>query len=140
MTNVNIETIVFNGSEVRASVLPEYSRYLVLEIGVVLYKDSGKICPDFHGKNGYRKIKIYPDGSKTRKAFWMNRLIWEAFYGCIPAGMQIDHIDGDRVNNTLVNLRPVTPKQNSLFKNQRDSNYLFNQKATARRKKGGQNG
>ena len=132
---MTIGTIIFNGNEVRAATLPEYSRYLMLEIGVVLYKTSRKICPDFHGKKGYRKIKIYPDGSKIRKAFWMNRLIWEAFYGCIPTGMQIDHIDGDRTNNSLVNLRPVTPKQNCLFKRQRDSNYLFNQKSPAQRKR-----
>jgi hypothetical protein len=132
---MQIETVIFNGNSVRATILPGYSRYLILEVGEVIYKKTGKICPHFHGKQGYRKIKIYRDGSKERDRFWMNRLVWQAFYGLVPAGMQIDHIDGDRTNNSLVNLRPVTPKQNALFKKQRDSNYLFNHKTPKQKKK-----
>jgi hypothetical protein len=135
MSNPNIKTVIFNGETVRAASMPGFKRYLILELGIILYSETSKICPDYHGNNGYRKIKIYPDGRKERKAFWLNRLVWQAFYGEIPEGMQIDHIDGDRLNNALVNLRPVTPKQNCLFKKQRDSNYLFNEKNPQRKKK-----
>jgi hypothetical protein len=33
------------------------------------------------------------------------RRIWEAAYGPVPEGMTIDHIDGNRHNNSLSNLR-----------------------------------
>lgn len=37
----------------------------------------------------------------------VHRLIWELHNGEIPAGRQVDHIDGDRGNNRLENLRLV---------------------------------
>jgi len=114
----------------RAVVLKGFSRYEVLENGLVRYKDTGKICPDYDdGKNGYRKIKIYPDGSKKRKSFWVNRLVYEAFNGTIPPKMEIDHVDGDRTNNNIENLIAVTHKQNLILRKQRESLYLFNRAA-----------
>jgi hypothetical protein len=43
----------------------------------------------------------------------VHRIIWVIHYGTIPEGYQIDHIDGDRANNRLTNLRLSTPSQNS---------------------------
>ena len=42
----------------------------------------------------------------------MHRIIWAYHYGAIPSNLQIDHIDGDRVNNTIGNLRLATHSQN----------------------------
>jgi hypothetical protein len=55
---------------------------------------------------GYCSIKL---GGKKRK---LHRLIWEAFVGLIPAGYQIDHVDGCKANNDISNLRLVTAKGN----------------------------
>jgi len=41
-----------------------------------------------------------------------HRVIWELFNGSIPDGMQVDHIDGDRSNNRIENLRVATIEQN----------------------------
>ena len=118
----------------RIAVLAGFSRYEILETGVVRYRDTGKICPDYDdGKNGYRKIKLYQDGCKERKSFWVSRLVWEAFNGPIPPKIEIDHMDSNRVNNTLGNLIPVTHRQNSILKMQRDSNFLFNRPAPKRK-------
>ena len=130
MNNSLIENVIFNGHEIRMAVLSGFNRYGILEIGIVVYRNTMKMVPDYDdGKNGYRKIKIYPDGSKKRKSFWLHRLVWQAFYGPILSGKQIDHIDGIRTNNSLVNLRPVTARENARFKKQRDSNDLFNRPA-----------
>ena len=111
----------------RIAVLPGYNRYEILDTGVVRYRETGKICPNYgDGKDGYRKIKIYPDASKRRKSFWVSRLVYEAFHGPIPPKMQIDHLDGNRINNCLENLMLVTARQNQVLKKQRDSRYLFN--------------
>jgi len=116
-------------NEVTWTVLKGFSRYEVSSTGLVRYKDTGKICPDYDdGKNGYRKIKIYPDGSKKRRSFWVNRLVYEAFNGAIPPKMEIDHLDGFRANNNIENLMAVTHKQNLILRKQRDSN-LFNRAA-----------
>ena len=105
----------------KKAILDGFSRYEIFENGIVRYRDTGKICPHYDdGRSGYRKIKIYPNGSKKRKSFWMSRLVWEAFNGKIKPGIQIDHMDGERTNNHLCNLIAVTPKQNCLLKKQRE--------------------
>jgi hypothetical protein len=55
---------------------------------------------------GYREIAI---SSRLYKA---HRLAWIYMTGEWPTD-QIDHIDGDRLNNRLVNLRPATREQNA---------------------------
>ena len=120
----------------RVAVLPGYSRYEVLETGVARYRESVKIYPDYDdGKDGYRKIKLYQDGLKKRKSFWVSRLVYKAFNGPIPPNMQIDHFDGHRVNNNRENLMLVMPKQNAVLKKQGDSRYLFNRKGKKKEKK-----
>lgn len=41
-----------------------------------------------------------------------HRLVWEAFNGEIPSGMEIDHINTNKQDNSLSNLRLVTHKDN----------------------------
>lgn len=59
------------------------------------------------------------DGRKL----YVHRVVWELAYGPIPDGMCIDHIDGDRSNNRLSNLRLVT-----LSVNQRNAKIPSNNK------------
>lgn len=59
----------------------------------------------------YEGIDLYRDGK--RKRFYIHRLVWEAFNCPIPDGYEIDHINGIRDDNRLVNLRVVTSKENS---------------------------
>ena len=42
----------------------------------------------------------------------IHQLVYENFVGEIPDGYEIDHIDGDKTNNTVYNLRLVTHKEN----------------------------
>ena len=51
------------------------------------------------------------------KLYLVHRVIWEIFYGKIPDGLVIDHIDGNSANNSIQNLRLVESKYNS--RNQR---------------------
>lgn len=55
---------------------------------------------------------VLRDASKGKCAKYAHQLVMEAFVGPRPAGMEINHIDGDPSNNRVENLEYVTRKQN----------------------------
>lgn len=55
---------------------------------------------------GYREVQI---AGRTHKC---HRLIWMMTYGNFPSTTDIDHINGDRADNRLTNLRLASRKQN----------------------------
>lgn len=55
------------------------------------------------------KVSSSPSKFKTVR---VHRIVAENFLGKIGKGMEIDHIDGNRNNNKLSNLRIVTHKEN----------------------------
>lgn len=62
--------------------------------------------------NGYLVVKLYYPKDDCYRKFYLHRLVYMAFYGEIAEKMEVDHIDGDRHNCVLSNLRLVTHKQN----------------------------
>jgi hypothetical protein len=58
-------------------------------------------------KAGYLKVKI-----EGRYVKW-HRIVWEHFFGPIPRGLEIDHINNIRDDNRLENLQLLSHKENS---------------------------
>lgn len=56
------------------------------------------------------------------KTHMVHRVIWEMHNGPIPDGHQIDHIDHDRTNNLLSNLRAVCVTTNNRNSSKRADN------------------
>lgn len=56
---------------------------------------------------------VRPNGYRYYNNRLVHRMVWEHFYGAVPDGYFVDHVDGDVTNNTLDNLRLVTPHQSS---------------------------
>lgn len=59
---------------------------------------------------GYHSVSLRHNDQATHHS--VHRLVMLAFVGLCPPGMQVNHIDGNKLNNNLSNLEYVTPGQN----------------------------
>ena len=60
---------------------------------------------------GYLRVSLCKNG--CIKQFFIHRLVWEAFNGKIPEGMQVNHINEIKIDNRLSNLNLMTAKMNT---------------------------
>ena len=83
--------------------------------GNVIRKKAGDVAGCKRGKTGYEIIGI--DG----KLYLAHRLAWQHVFGVKPS-RQVDHINGDRSDNSLDNLRLASQsQQNGNQKRRRDN-------------------
>lgn len=72
---------------------------------------AGDYADTSRNSDGYRQVCVTVGGrSYMTKA---HRVAWILAHGSIPAGLQIDHINGNRDDNRLCNLRLVTRQENN---------------------------
>lgn len=74
-------------------------------------KGSEHIISTTKTRDGYERVRLFSN-RKTKYAR-INRLVWEAFVGPIPEGIQINHIDENKSNNNLLNLNLMSPMENT---------------------------
>ena len=100
------------------SLIDEFSknRQLILKKRITSKKQKNRL---------YNRQIINLYKNNKMKTFYVHKLVWQAFNGKIPNGMQVDHIDNNPQNNRLQNLQLLTPSQNSL-KRYIDNPYLKN--------------
>lgn len=60
---------------------------------------------------GYQSVHLSEKPHRVC-TLYVHRLVVEAFVGPIPAGFDVDHLDYDRSNNRLANLRVVPHSEN----------------------------
>lgn len=90
--------------------IPQNQNYGVDEKGVPYSIRTGKQLNGSVNSTGY--LQLFTFNNSKPKAYLVHRLVWNAFVGEIPEGFELDHIDRNRTNNALSNLRLVTRQQN----------------------------
>lgn len=69
-----------------------------------------------HNTNGYRTVSIPKVGDTVYQHVLVHRLVLESFVGPCPTGHEGAHLNGDRVDNRLVNLQWCTHEENERHK------------------------
>ena len=103
--------------------LPQYPHYLIYRDGRVFREEYTRVylgkkillpmkeLKQHVGKNGYPALCVRDTNDKVRKVY-LHRLLWTAFKGDIPKGMEVSHINSERLDCRLENLCLETHQEN----------------------------
>lgn len=84
-------------------------RYEASNTGLIRHKDRKiPLKPSTCNKGMYCTVSI------SRKTIRVHKLVALTFLGPCPDGFEVNHIDGDKTNNSIENLEYVTSRQNQL--------------------------
>lgn len=89
-------------------VFPGDPRYEVSTLGEIRNRRTGRIRKPVPIKNGYMTVMF----SSPRILRYLHRIVLETFRGACPEGREASHLNGDRKDNRLYNLRWETREQN----------------------------
>lgn len=88
-----------------------FENYTISEKGDVFSLITNKQLVQRVGKQGYAYVNLYKDGKKTTKK--IHKLVAEAFIKNPNNYSQVNHIDGNKLNNRVNNLEWCSPSYNT---------------------------
>ena len=91
--------------------IDEYENYEISDHGNVKNITTNKILKPSIDSNGYYKLSLYKNKIKTTSK--IHRLVAHAFLDNHDDKLCVDHIDRDKLNNHISNLRYATNSENS---------------------------
>lgn len=91
--------------------IKNYPGYFIDEEGEVFSTKSNKVLSTHIDSWGYRFVTLHSCGKG--KCIKIHKLVAETFIGDRPEGLQINHRDGNKLNNNVNNLEYCTPSQNT---------------------------
>jgi len=91
----------------------DFNKYFSYKDGEIFWKDTcpailwrGKKAGCFEQSNGYMMVAL------KKKKYLVHRVIWQMHNGHLESKHWLDHINRDRLDNRLENLRRATAGQN----------------------------
>lgn len=110
----------------------EFAEYKVSNKGNVYSIKRKMLMKQRKDKDGYLCLTLYHNNKYYYKL--THRLVWETFYGKIPEGYEINHIDENPENANLDNLELVSHRSNINYGNHNNklSKSLINNKNTSK--------
>jgi len=89
-----------------------YDNYVIFEDGMVINMDRGNILKaSISNSGGYNRIGLHKDGKE--KKIYIHRLLVQTFIDNPENKPCIDHINHNRLDNRLDNLRWATSQENT---------------------------
>jgi hypothetical protein len=87
---------------------PKYKGVYASKSGKVIGVFGGVLTP-YENSKGYHRVKV------QGKDIFVHKFVWEAYKGLVDSsdGLTINHIDGNKANNSLSNLRRVSMSENA---------------------------
>lgn len=91
-------------------VITGFNNYSVTKEGDVYNNKTNRKLKSSCSPKGYSFIELCRPNEHKIKT--IHRIVWETYIGVIPDNIQINHIDGNKSNNSLSNLELVTGSEN----------------------------
>lgn len=89
------------------------NKYEASSFGRIRNAKTGKVLKQFTDLHGYLILTTRPEPySQTNTR--VHQAVADAFLGPRPKGFVVNHIDGNKLNNTPSNLEYVTPSENNI--------------------------
>ena len=94
-------------------VITEYSNYAVSNKGRVINLKTKRLLKQFPNSQGYMNLCLWKNNKQ--KHFLVHKLVYMYFYNDFDFdGYVINHIDGNKTNNSLENLEKITYQENNI--------------------------
>lgn len=87
------------------------------------YDEEGHILSIKNSKGDYLRVVLYGDDKKIKRTASIHVLVYENFVGDIPDGYDVHHINGNKQDNRLENLKIVTKAEHYVLTRKQYPNY-----------------
>ena len=115
------------------NVHPVYDLYASSKDGKIIHIIKQEPHKGNKTRRGYLNVCVRKHGQSGFKGYQVHRFVWECFNGIMPEGKVIDHINNDKEDNRLCNLKLMTQQLNCK-KAAKDRDYTFTAKNYGNRK------
>ena len=90
-------------------------KYLVSDSGDVMNAETGKILKPYGHTKGYAKVDLRHLGASKRDERFVHRLVADAFIKNPNALPEVNHLNGNKLDNRVENLEWCTDEYNQIY-------------------------